>query len=76
MTTAERFRETATRPAATVSIAGVPWPTYKVLALVLGLLTFATVAVVTAAAAPAVLSGAAVAALAWIVLGLPASARH
>jgi hypothetical protein len=73
MTTAEQFRDEATRPASTVSIAGVPWPAYKVVALVVGLLVFAVVAVVTTAAAPAVLSGAGVGAVVWLVLGFAAS---
>lgn len=74
MTTVHYLRDVVTRPASTVSVAGVPWPTYKVVALLLGLLVFAVVAVVTTAAAPAVLGGAGVATLAWITLG--ASARH
>jgi hypothetical protein len=44
-----------------VRIAGVPWPAYKVLALVVGALVFVTVGVMTASAAPAVLSAAAAA---------------
>ncbi len=70
MTTAEHFRDAAARSGATVSIADVPWPTYKVVSLLIGILVFGVVAVVTAAAAPAVLSGAGVATLAWISLGL------
>lgn len=73
MTTAEQFREAGHRAASTVSIAGVPWPTYKVVALVVGLLVFTVVAAVTTAAAPAVLSGAGVGALVWLTLGLTTS---
>lgn len=69
MTTAGHFRDTATGPA-TVSIAGVPWPTYKLMALLIGLLVFGVVAAVTTAAAPAVLAGAGTGALAWVALGL------
>jgi protein-S-isoprenylcysteine O-methyltransferase Ste14 len=76
MTTAEQFREAVTRPASTVSIAGVPWPAYKVVALLVGLLVFAVVALATTAAAPAVLSGAGVAALAWLGLGLIGSSNR
>lgn len=76
MTTAEQFREAVTRPASTVSIAGVPWPAYKLAALLVGLLVFAVVAVATTAAAPAVLSGAGVAVLAWLGLGVAGSSRH
>ena len=76
MTTAEQFVEAVTRPAATVSIAGVPWPAYKVVSLVIGLLVFAVVAVATTTAAPAVLSGAGVAALKWICLGAVGSSNR
>jgi hypothetical protein len=76
MTTAEQFREAVTHPASTVSIAGVPWPAYKVVALLVGLLVFAVVAVATTAAAPAVLSGAGVGALAWLGLGVAGNSRN
>ena len=70
MTTAEHFRDAATRPASTVSIAGVAWPTYKVVSLLVGLLVFAVVGGATLSASPAVLGGAAAATLTWIGLGL------
>jgi hypothetical protein len=57
------------RSASTVSIAGVPWPAYKVVALLVGLLVFAVVALATTAAAPAVLSGAGVGVVVWVGLG-------
>ncbi|WP_283608435.1 hypothetical protein [Mycolicibacterium poriferae] len=76
MTTVHHLRDVVTRPASTVSIAGVPWPTFKVVALVLGLLVFAVVAVATASAAPAVLSGAGVAAVVWIVCGVTPPGSH
>ena len=76
MTTAEPFVAAVTRPASTVSIAGVPWPAYKVIALLIGLLVFAVVAVLTTAAAPAVLSGAGVGTLAWLGLGAANSASR
>ncbi len=69
MTAAGHFHDTSASPA-TVSIAGVPWPTYKLASLLVGLLVFGVVAAVTTAAAPAVLAGAGTAALAWITLGL------
>lgn len=69
MTTAEHLTDAVSRPASTVSIAGVAWPTYKVVALLVGLVVFMVVAAVTASAGPAVLSGAGVAALAWLTLG-------
>ncbi|KMO81531.1 hypothetical protein MCHUDSM44219_01884 [Mycolicibacterium chubuense] len=74
MTTAQEFSQdlgdAVTRPAGTVSIAGVPWPTYKVAALLTGLIVFAVVAMTTASAAPAVLSGAGVAAIVWLTAGM------
>ncbi len=76
MTTAGQFVEAVTRPASTVSIAGVPWPAYKVVALLVGLLVFAVVAVVTTSAAPAVLSGAGIGVLAWLGLGLAGSSNR
>ena len=42
-----------------VSIAGVPWPVYKVLALAVSAIVLVIVAVATASAAPAVLAAAA-----------------
>ena len=74
MTTVDHLRQAVTQPAATVSIAGVPWPAYKVVALLLGLIVAVLVAALTTAAAPAVLSGAGVTTLVWITLG--ASARR
>ena len=70
MTTAGNFRTAATRAACDVSVAGVPWPAYKLIALVVGVLVAAVVAVVTLSAAPAVLSGAAVGTAVWIGLGM------
>ena len=74
MTTAGHFRDAVTPPASTVSIAGVEWPVYKLVALLVALLVFAVVAVVTTAAGPAVLSGAGVGTLAWLLgLGITGS---
>jgi hypothetical protein len=69
MTTAEQFRDAVSRPGSTVSIAGVPWPAYKVVSLLIGLLVFVVVGLVTATAAPAVLTATAVSVLAWVTLG-------
>ena len=52
-----------------VSIAGVPWPVYKLLALAIGLLVAVIVAVATASAAPSVLAAAAAGTVVWLVLG-------
>ncbi len=76
MTTAEQFRDAVTHPASTVTIAGVPWPAYKLVALLVGLLVFVVVAVATTAAATAVLSGAGVGAVAWLVLGAAGGSHH
>lgn len=51
-----------------VHIAGVPWPVYKLVAMVVGLLVLAVVGVATMTAAPAVLAGAAAATVTWLVL--------
>ncbi|BBY83889.1 hypothetical protein H7I53_19785 [Mycolicibacterium pulveris] len=51
-----------------VSIAGVPWPVYKVLSVVIGLVVLGIVAIATTTAAPAVLAGAAAATVTWVVL--------
>ncbi len=73
MTTAEQFRAVVTQPATReVSIAGVPWPAYKVLALVVGFLVFAVVGVLTTSAGPAVLTAAAVATVVWLAGGVAA----
>jgi hypothetical protein len=52
-----------------VSIAGVPWPVYKLLALVIGFLVLVIVAVATTSAAPSVLAAAAAGTLVWLTLG-------
>jgi hypothetical protein len=52
-----------------VSIAGVPWPVYKLLALTIGFIVLVIVAVATASAAPAVLAAAAAGTVVWLGLG-------
>ena len=52
-----------------VSIAGVPWPVYKLLALGIGFLVLVIVAIATGSAAPSVLAGAAAGTLVWLTLG-------
>jgi hypothetical protein len=51
-----------------VSIAGVPWPVYKLLALAIGFLVLVIVAVATSSAAPSVLAAAAAGTAVWLVL--------
>jgi hypothetical protein len=71
MTTAEQFRSAVTHPASReLSVAGVPWPAYKVLALLVGMVVFAVVGAATASAAPAVLSAAAAATAVWLTCAL------
>jgi hypothetical protein len=51
-----------------VSIAGVPWPVYKLLALGIGLIVLVIVAVATASTAPSVLAAAAAGTMVWLAL--------
>ncbi len=58
MTTAGNFHSVTSRGDHQVDIAGVPWPTYKLIALAVGALVLVVVGVATMNAAPAVLSAA------------------
>ena len=69
MTTAEHIRSIASSNTREVSIAGVPWPRYKLVALIAGLVVALVVGVVTTNPASAVLTGAAVGALVWLAFG-------
>lgn len=69
MTSVEQWRSALATSESQVFIAGVPWPAYKLMALGLGLLVLLVVGIVTGSAAPAVLSAAGTATVAWIVLG-------
>jgi hypothetical protein len=51
-----------------VSIAGVAWPVYKLLALTIGLLVLVIVALATGSAAPSVLAAAAAGTVVWLAL--------
>jgi hypothetical protein len=70
VTTVEDFRSAVTQPNSDVSIAGIPWPAYKLLALAVGLLVLVIVGVATTSAAPAILSAAAAATVVWLGLGI------
>jgi hypothetical protein len=70
MTTAEHFRSAVAHPMSEISVAGVPWPAYKVLALLVGFVVFGIVAVATVSMGPAVLGGAAAASAVWLGLGV------
>ena len=59
-----------------VSIAGVAWPVYKLLALAIGLLALVIVAVATSSAAPSVLAAAAAGTVVWLALSPFSSARR
>lgn len=61
---------TASRPTGEISIAGVPWPLYKVVALAVGLAVLVIVGVATMSAAPAVLGGAGAAAFVWLGMSI------
>jgi hypothetical protein len=49
-----------------VSIAGVAWPVYKLLALAIGFLVLVIVGVATSSAAPSVLAAAAAGTVVWL----------
>ena len=51
-----------------VLIAGVPWPAYKLVALLVGVVVLLGVGIVTMSTAPAVLTGAAAATAVWVGL--------
>jgi hypothetical protein len=53
-----------------VQIAGVPWPRYKVAALVIGLIVFAVVGIVTMNPASAVLLAAGSSTVFWLAFSL------
>jgi hypothetical protein len=58
-----------------VLIAGVAWPVYKLVALLVGAVVLIAVGVVTAAAAPAVLTAAASGTAVWLGLRVAVSRR-
>ncbi|MBO0676390.1 hypothetical protein JRC04_02805 [Mycolicibacterium sp. S2-37] len=70
MTTAGNFRSTVARATCDVSVAGVPWPAYKLYALLIGFVVLAVVGLLTMSASVAVLSGTAAATVAWVGLSL------
>jgi hypothetical protein len=58
-----------------VLIAGVPWPVYKLVALVVGVVVLVAVGVVTASAGPAVLTAAAASTAVWLGMRVAATRR-
>lgn len=55
-----------------ISVAGVPWPVHKALALIVGALVLVIVGIVTTSLGPAVLTAAGAATLVWLVGGMSA----
>ncbi|KAA0115717.1 hypothetical protein [Mycolicibacterium sp. P9-22] len=53
-----------------ISVAGVPWPTHKVIALIVGAMVLVVVGLVTASAGPAVLAAAGMGTLVWLAGGM------
>ena len=58
-----------------VLIAGVPWPVYKLVALIVSAIVLIAVGLFTASAAPAVLTAAAVGTAVWLGLGVAVDDR-
>ncbi|MEV5650057.1 hypothetical protein AB0L57_17575 [Nocardia sp. NPDC052254] len=75
MTVVSPISRSSHRATRTVTVAGVPWPAYKLEALALGLVVAAALLLITGSAQFAVLSAAAVAALRWIA-GAASAADH
>lgn len=69
VTSVEHWRSALESDDSQVRIAGVPWPTYKLVALAIGFAVLVIVGITTATASTAVLSGAAITTVLWIVLG-------
>lgn len=55
-----------------INVAGVPWPAYKLVALIVGALVLVAVGLVTASLGPAVLTAAGIATLVWVGGGMTA----
>jgi uncharacterized membrane protein YqjE len=60
---------TAQRSRSQVLVAGVPWPVYKLVALVVGVVTLLVIGGATASAAAAVLTAAGTGTAVWLTLG-------
>ncbi|OBB59689.1 hypothetical protein A5757_11365 [Mycobacterium sp. 852013-51886_SCH5428379] len=69
-TTTGNLRSTVARATCDVSVAGVPWPAYKLWALLVGLIALVVAGLLTMSASVGVLSGAAAATVAWVGLSL------
>ena len=76
MTVDHRVRSITAPKTSVVMIAGVPWPTYKVAALMIGFAVLAIIGMATNSAAAAVLTAAAVGTAAWVAFGVAQRIRH
>ena len=76
MTVVSPISRTTHRATRTVTLAGVPWPVYKLEALTLGLAVAAALLLITGSAQFAVLAAAVAAALRWIAGTASATGRH
>jgi hypothetical protein len=74
--TTQQIRDTVSRAACEVPVAGVPWPLYKLYALAVGLVVLLVVGVATMSAAPAVLSAAAATTVVWMAFAGYCSSRR
>jgi hypothetical protein len=63
------YRRIVTTPTE-VRIAGVPWPTYKLVALAVGVVVLIIVGLATTAVGHAVVAAAAAASVVWLALGV------
>lgn len=70
MTAAGNFRFGASRTEREISVAGVAWPAYKLIALAVGALVLLLVGAVTMTESTAVLSAAAATTVIWLALGM------
>lgn len=55
-----------------ISVAGVPWPVHKALALIIGAVVLLVVGVLTSSLGPAVLTAAGAATVVWLTGGMAA----
>jgi hypothetical protein len=76
VTTAGNFRSHVARAACDVSVAGVPWPAYKLYALLVGFAVVVLAGLLTMSASVAVLSGAAAATVTWFGFGPYCASRR
>jgi hypothetical protein len=76
MTTVEHLRASVSRAACDIPVAGVPWPAYKLYALIVGAVVFLVVGVVTMSAGAAVLSAAGAATLVGVSFHLLCATRR